>query len=673
MKIDFGTLAFGCSLNHGSSTPNWATCLGQGQEYKINNDNDINEILKGMIYCSVPVHNTSLKVGKGGNYDYGNTSNTSIVHAALFNKVYINDKLINNGKFLLIITKDNSESHKGRLKLKYGKSNTLTDGNNSFSNDDFFKLAYEQLELDEKACWFIYDISIRNQNELLFKAVIVDDNNNVQYENTNEMHYEWDCLVPVIEENIIIESFDQFKQYFLVKDNKIFAYRILNFMTKYQCYSSDVLSILTSREKMLELFHHSNNVGGLLLKALDKDDLEKSYSEQCKDDNQINRYYAPPYTININNECYFISKEWKADQKEPFLEWVFKILTTIKYGEEDAICIDQELQKKYEKINKKNRIIFGAPGTGKSYELELERKALLGVIDSTNDKKDQYERVTFHPDYTYANFVGAYKPVSNNKEISYEYVPGPFMRVLVKALKNYKDEVRKPYLLIIEEINRANMAAVFGDVFQLLDRGNGVSEYSIQTTEDMRNFLKKELKSLYTDAVNCDYIKIPENMFIWATMNSADQGVFPMDTAFKRRWEFEYMPINLSMEEAAKDNNRWMQELFEIGNYSISWEKIRKFINKHLIYLGVNEDRQLGPFFIKRESVTNKDGNISKEKFVNVFNNKVIMYLYEDIRQTRRGLFVTKENDVVLTYSELCDMFRNKSVEVFGDLAKDFN
>lgn len=179
--------------------------------------------------------------------------------------------------------------------------------------------------------------------------------------------------------------------------------------------------------------------------------------------------------------------------------------------------------------NERNRIVFGAPGTGKSFRLKSDCEDLMEKTSGT------YERVTFHPDYSYSQFVGTYKPVmgEDGNSIRYDFVPGPFMRVYVDAIKSGRTGSPKAHLLLIEEINRAKVAAVFGDVFQLLDRdGDGVSEYEIQASEDIRRYLAKELGGLPD---NYNKIKLPNNMFIWATMNSADQGVFPMDTAFKRR------------------------------------------------------------------------------------------------------------------------------------------
>ena len=329
---------------------------------------------------------------------------------------------------------------------------------------------------------------------------------------------------------------------------------------------------------------------------------------------------------------------------------------------------------------KRNLIFFGAPGTGKSYNLNECKNMLLEC-----EFKENYERVTFHPDYSYSNFVGTYKPVpktDNNgndlDDITYKYVPGPFIRSLVNALKHPEE----PFLLIIEEINRANVAAVFGDVFQLLDRDkNNISEYSINISEDMKSYLKKELsiseisddlknsiKEHWYDLLGKDYCKItiPSNMFIWATMNSADQGVFPIDTAFKRRWDFKYFDIN-------HNENELKNIKINLNNKEFTWNKIRKAINKELISYGINEDKLMGPFFAFKNLDENLPKKDLKKEFKEIFKNKIIMYLFEDVaRANRKKLFKGSfgEKDYV-TYFKICEDFDNKELKIFSKHIRD--
>lgn len=397
----------------------------------------------------------------------------------------------------------------------------------------------------------------------------------------------------------------------------------------------------------------------------------------------------------------------------------------------------------------RNRIVFGAPGTGKSYRLELDSKCFGNNV----------ERVTFHPSYSYANFVGTYKPTmtsndfdwsiddekkkvisilqdksrtaqekydllydkfkgegltrlpillgiytdegfktrkvdgtdtadDNNaernygkairpylnlqhgnggKEISYEYVPGPFMRIYTQAINHPEEK----YLLLIEEINRANVAAVFGDVFQLLDRKSGVSEYPIATSEDIKAFLMNNLECLKGKRIDefsaeesrlYQEMRIPNNMFIWATMNSADQGVFPMDTAFKRRWEFEYIGVD----DEAKEVEKYIIPIGdkEHRNY-VKWNDLRERINNILSSddCKVNEDKLLGPFFISKSMLESACEN--EERFIKAFESKVIMYLFEDAMKMRpANIFIGHKGRMI--FSEICKTFEEKGEGLFG-------
>lgn len=310
-----------------------------------------------------------------------------------------------------------------------------------------------------------------------------------------------------------------------------------------------------------------------------------------------------------------------------------------------------------------NLIFFGAPGTGKSYQMNVSANEFFD--------DDKIRRVTFHPDYTYAQFVGSFKPYSdpdNSNEIAYKYISGPF-------LDTYLDAIAHPdnnYVLIIEELNRANPAAVFGNVFQLLDRdGHGNSEYSVATQLEMRaaiaayfNSLKRQEKEFlesYYDDIGFDHfcdmsmkqLSLPSNMYLWATMNSADQGVYPMDTAFKRRWDFEYLGLN-DGEGAVSSYEVPDGETGKKAN----WNKLRRVINRKLQDAKVNEDKLLGPFFIPPKVLEDPD------RFNDVFKGKVLLYLYEDAAKTKRNQLF---KDAAWTYSEISKLYDEAGAEGIFD------
>lgn len=441
--------------------------------------------------------------------------------------------------------------------------------------------------------------------------------------------------VPVID-------FDALRQEWMDKDNQEFILACLDFMKAHSLFTDNSLKTLQSKEQCAVLFHH-NSLNGILLRV----NPDQPEDEQRKDTNGNARYYSEKY--EIGEKIYFVSSEWRPDREDsrkPLIDWIFAMMQEIKFN------------TGYHSDFPRNRILFGAPGTGKSFTLNREKDALLA-------EGGEYERVTFHPDYSYANFVGTYKPVpckdsDENDAITYSYVPGPFMRTYVNALKNSRTENPMPYLLVIEEINRANVAAVFGDIFQLLDRGDDeVSEYPIQASEDIKKYLASELGGNPNDYSE---IRIPDNMFIWATMNSADQGVFPMDTAFKRRWDFTYLGIDDS--EAGIVGKK---VILGQGDYRrvVEWNALRKAINNELLTYKVNEDKLMGPYFISKKNLP--EGNeIDAVSFTRIFKNKVLMYLFDDAaKQKRPSLFAGCRDENKNLYSQICREFDTKGVYIF--------
>lgn len=284
-----------------------------------------------------------------------------------------------------------------------------------------------------------------------------------------------------------------------------------------------------------------------------------------------------------------------------------------------------------------NLIFFGAPGTGKSYRLNQ----LVNRFFGTNEQR----RVTFHPEYTYSQFVGSFKPVSDPQdagEVAYLYVFGPFLEAYVDAVSNPD----KNYVLIIEEINRANPAAVFGELFQLLDRNSeGESEYGVTAARELRTELQYHLNHLTPGAGSHPRaleLKLPRNLYLWCTMNSADQGVFPVDTAFRRRWDFRYVGLN----EGSGEVSGISVPLGETG--WVNWNDLRVEINRVLRLAGVNDDRLLGPFFLK-------PSDLNSAKFTQVFKEKVLHYLYEDAAKLKRKAVFRIET--ASSYEALCENF----------------
>lgn len=255
-----------------------------------------------------------------------------------------------------------------------------------------------------------------------------------------------------------------------------------------------------------------------------------------------------------------------------------------------------------------NQLIYGAPGTGKSYKVKTD-------IESNHD--GVIERITFFNDFDYTDFVGGLKPQRDQfGNVQYNFVPGAFTRVLVEALN---DRGHK-HLLIIEELNRANASAVFGEVFQLLDRDeNGISTYSIFNGE-LADYLDGAVQG-FTNFRKTG-IRLPGNMSIVATMNPADQGVQQIDTAFKRRWIAEYMPIDF--DTISYGNSPTADARF-------TWKQVGEAINEYLLNeIKVEEDALIGQYFLKEKEITDPK----------IFADKLLGYLWTDAARYSDGLFI---------------------------------
>lgn len=305
----------------------------------------------------------------------------------------------------------------------------------------------------------------------------------------------------------------------------------------------------------------------------------------------------------------------------------------------------EEVAEQKKEIKCLQQIYYGAPGTGKSFE----------VKDTT--KRYSTIRTTFHPDSDYSTFVGAYKPVmeetpvygaqgvevAKEKRITYSYVKQAFLKAYLGAWQKYSKggETAEPQFLVIEEINRGNCAQIFGDLFQLLDRSdNGFSTYPIEADSDLQNEIREAFiecgeyelaneldvenavddytsnygETLSDDIKNGRVLLLPNNLYIWATMNTSDQSLFPIDSAFKCRWDWRYVKI-------ADAGKGWK---IKCGTEYCDWWTFVEEINKKIAKETSSDDKKLGYFFCKPD----KNGNIiSEDKFV----GKVLFYLWNDV------------------------------------------
>lgn len=439
---------------------------------------------------------------------------------------------------------------------------------------------------------------------------------------------------PLVNYNIVIANIEKNRVHNIDLANKVAEIIEWN---QYRRQVKEMLNVLTYVSPCFKLSK------GILYFSLASDEYkkDKEFIEQLLD---YSRFWYPtnPNNFNLATSEYISYMDTK---NTPYSIIDFNIVqSTVK-----PLQSDLSLQQIY----------YGAPGTGKSH-----------IINDVT-KGESVIRTTFHPDSDYSTFVGAYKPTTKEvilrdlsghpviegdvtlteNKIVYEFVDQSFLKAYIQAWKFYAEadgeKEPKKQFLVIEEINRGNCAQIFGDLFQLLDRNNaGFSDYPINADNDMKKQLAKAFKGLSiasAESINAQYnskdmvskvlsgeiLLLPNNLYIWATMNTSDQSLFPIDSAFKRRWEWKYMKIKEGKDEngnsldwkiVVKDadgNNRQIN-----SEDSLSWWTFIQKINDIIASMTSSADKQLGYFFCKA-----KDGVISGDKFV----SKVVFYLWNDV------------------------------------------
>ena len=584
MKIDITSLCFGFKIekDNDSGTAAWATSIGQAPKdicYIDTNREGLDEIVYGMMYKShSDFENLKVRDVIGLDKREEPRGDRERMMFSVFEDVYVNNMKV-DGIYTLTYEREDTPSHKNRLHICYAKYLTY----NGHSNKDTLKEMAHKLGCSEDACWFVTDITIRNQKSLHFSAIVVNSEHSMTYQNSKERKNAWEALIP--------EPENPFKNH------------------------------------------------------------------------QID---------------------------EPFLQ-----------------------------------IYYGAPGTGKSFEIDKKIK----------ENKLCAVRTTFHPDSDYSTFVGAYKPiveetevrvvpiVVNNgislnqnegsyveKRITYKFVMQSFMKAYLSAWKKMAEnpDYPKAQILVIEEINRGNCAQIFGDLFQLLDRtDNGFSTYPIEADADLRQAICEAFKDsqdymLGVD-INVEYavkdyvsnfgstlsediqegrvLLLPPNLYIWATMNTSDQSLFPIDSAFKRRWEWKYMKIKNEGKEWKIDvkikNANGEEKLVEW------WDFIRK-VNDIIASMTSSADKQLGYFFCKADKKTPEKASEPNSEndliSVDTFVSKVLFYLWNDVfkdygfEDVSLFQYINKTEEGKETKKDLTfpDFYREDSNDVNPQMVTDF-
>ena len=376
--------------------------------------------------------------------------------------------------------------------------------------------------------------------------------------------------------------------------------------------------------------------------------------------------------VNENDPQYLGSALWAFLKKYSDEDSDVQDVDDTQEDYDDEIQIE-EISDSTERLTGGDNIIYyGVPGTGKSFSID---EKISKLNEGNKIDLDDVLRVTFHPEYTYNDFIGQLVPTvikegENKGKYKYDFKEGPFTTALKRA---YMHPTKNIYL-ILEEMSRGNCAAIFGDVFQLLDRDNeGKSRYFVDN-EVVANEILTDSKNkniiLNIEELDSNKIRVPSNLYIWGTVNTSDQNVFVMDTAFKRRFEWKYVdtkPIEKKDESGHIIENEYLNDIdlpiiYDSEVEKISWIKFYQLLNIYISssnYLGLGEDKQLGQFFI---NFYRNDEEFIKDKF----NNKLLHYLWFDVQEKSYKEDKKLFNNDITCFSELYS-FSQKNKKIFSD------
>ncbi len=678
----------------GSSNCDWGTELGQSNKHTFTLEG-FPEFLNAMMYYKIDdVENIKVVLGKGNRTlkPFSDYNDVKLVLASCFNKVYVNDKLLEGQRFVSYILKEVNthtskgevNKHNGRCTLKFSNS---IEYNGEPVNQKCIDAISEAFGQSNNGSWAILDMSIMNEDELHLYGFALGDSPK-DYKTKEERNVDFERYL-----NIDDIEFRRaaFKAYLFAPG----TFKSKGTAPLYWKHLSDI----QYKKRISFVWEILSSIVGYQTEDL-------FVINSVEDANKLKDIVTP----DQRNKDY--GNQLASAIIKNYIEFLENQKTIIKNNENDTkkvpIDINEPLQQ----------IFYGAPGTGKSKTIKDKTEIA--------EKENRVFRTTFHPDSDYSTFVGCYKPgmksgdriysaeelavklkeiknsgitypchkfaaqywrslkdlsadaikqilnacgftESMNVEVSkgvaigqeylnndedgkivYTFTPQAFTNAYVKAWSTTED-----VYLIIEEINRGNCAQIFGDLFQLLDRGdNGLSEYPIEADTDLRNYIAKELESsTRSDFPNGvkegEKLILPSNLYIWATMNTSDQSLFPIDSAFKRRWDWEYIPIGYK-------NTNW---IIEIGKKTYNWVDFQHNINECIYGVDNSEDKQLGDYFVNADITGCK---ISADTLL----NKILFYIWNDVCKDDPDQIFRWINDKKQEESiKFSDFFGEKKVE----------